>query len=125
MFEVRRSVFEVPRRLKTLWLILAALVVLAVLAWLFARWALAQRRRQLLERYGDADIAERIMKAQLWRGQTAEQLREALGKPADVDQTVLKTKTKEVWKYQPTGKRRYAVKVTLDDGVVVGWEDKS
>ncbi len=111
--------------MKTLWLIVAGLAVVAVLLFVFARWALLQRRKHLIERYSDPGIADRIMQAQLWRGQTAEQLREALGKPADVDQTVLKTKTKEVWKYQPTGKRRYAVKVTLDDGVVVGWEDKS
>jgi hypothetical protein len=110
---------------KTLWLTVAGLVVVAVLVFLFARWALGQRRKHLIERYGDPDIADRIMKAQLWRGQTSEQLRDALGKPADVDQTVLKTKVKEVWKYQPTGKRRYAVKITLDDGVVVAWEDRS
>lgn len=110
--------------MKTLYLILAGLVGVAVLAYLFARWALIQRRKHLIERYGNPEIADRIMKAQIWRGQTAEQLRESLGKPADIDQTVLKTKTKEVWKYQPTGRRSYAVKVTLDDGVVVGWEDK-
>ena len=111
--------------MKTLALIVAGLAVVAVLVFLFARWALAQRRKHLIERYGDAEIAERIMKGVYWKGQTAEQLRDALGKPADIDQTVLKTKVKEVWKYQPTGKRRYAVKITLDDGVVVGWEDKS
>ena len=111
--------------MKTLWLIVAGLIAVAVLVFLFARWALAQRRKHLIERYGDADVAERIMQARYWRGQTADQLRDALGKPADIDQTVLKTKVKEVWKYQPTGKRRYAVKITLDDGFVVGWEDKS
>jgi hypothetical protein len=111
--------------MKTLALVALALLAVAVLVFLFARWALAQRRKHLIERYGDAETADRIMKAMFWRGQTAEQLRDALGKPADIDQTVLKTKVKEIWKYQPTGKRRYAVKITLDDGVVVGWEDKS
>jgi hypothetical protein len=104
---------------KTLWFIAAALV------WLFARLALAQRRKHLIERYGDPAIADRIMRAQLWRGQKAEHFREALGKPADVDQAVLEEEGEGVSKYQPTGKRRYAVKVTLDDGVVVGSEDKS
>ena len=37
---------------------------------------------------------------------------------------MLKTKVKEVWKYKPTGKNRYGLKITLDDGVVVGWEER-
>ena len=99
-------------------------LAVGVIAFLFARWALAQRRKHLFEKYGDAEIADRIMKAMYWRDQTAEQLRESLGKPRDVDQTVLKTKVKEVWKYKPTGKNRYGLKITLDDGVVVGWEER-
>jgi hypothetical protein len=87
-------------------------------------WALQQRRRHLIERYGDAEIAHRIMRGMYWQGQTAEQLREALGEPADIDQKAMKTKVKEIWKYRPTGKRRYGLKITLDDGVVVGWDEK-
>ena len=99
-------------------------IAVAVLAFVFARWALAQRRRHLTEKYGDTEVADRIMKGMYWRDQTAEQLRESLGKPEDTDQTVLKTKVKEVWKYKPTGKNRYGLKITLDDGVVVGWEER-
>lgn len=40
------------------------------------------------------------------------------------DQKVLKTKTKEVWKYKPTGKNRYALKITLEDDEVIGWDQK-
>ncbi len=110
--------------MKTFGLIVAGLLAVALLVFLFARWALAQRRRHLIERYYDPSIADRIMKGMYWRGQTADQLRDAIGKPADIDQTVLKTKVKEIWKYQPSGKRRYGLKITLDDGVVIGWEDK-
>ena len=99
-------------------------LAVAVGAFVFARWALAQRRKHLVEKYGDAEVADRIMKGMYWRDQTAEQLRESLGKPKDTDQTVLKTKVKEVWKYKPTGKNRYGLKITLDDGVVVGWEER-
>jgi hypothetical protein len=47
-----------------------------------------------------------------------------LGNPLDVDQKVLKTKKKEVWKYQPKGANRYALRVILENGLVVGWEQK-
>ena len=56
-------------------------------------WGYLQRRKQLTEKYGDPEIARRIMKRVLWQGETQEQLLESLGTPADTDQKVLKTKT--------------------------------
>ncbi len=94
-----------------------AVFVLAVCVWAYRR-----RRRHLIEMYGDPEIARRIMKCILWKGETQEQLVESLGRPADIDQKVLKTKTKEVWKYRPTARNRFGLKVTLDDGIVAGWE---
>ena len=96
-----------------------AVLILAVCVWAWRR-----RRRLLIERYGDPEIARRIMRGVLWQGETAEQLRESLGNPADTDEKVLKTKTKEIWKYRPTARSRFGLKVTLDDGVVTGWEQK-
>ena len=64
------------------------------------------------------------MKKHFWQGQTEEQLLDSLGKPKDIDQKVLKTKTKEIWKYNETGKNRYALKITLENGKVVGWDQK-
>lgn len=87
-------------------------------------WGYFQRRKQLTEKYGDPEIARRMMKRVLWQGETQEQLLESLGSPADIDQQVLKTKCKEVWKYRLTGKNRFGLKVTLDDGIVVAWDAK-
>ncbi|MFK7816493.1 MAG: hypothetical protein AB8B92_09160 [Gammaproteobacteria bacterium] len=64
------------------------------------------------------------MKRTLWQGQTAEQVIDALGKPKDIDRKVLKTKTKEIWKYFPSGHRQYDLRITLDNDEVVGWDDK-
>ena len=64
------------------------------------------------------------MKRTLWKGQTAEQVLDAIGEPKDIDQKVLKTKTKETWKYFPSGRRRYGLRVMLDDGEVTGWDNK-
>ncbi len=101
-------------------LIFGALVLVA----LVCVWAYLQRRKQLTAKYGDPEIARRIMKRVLWQGETQEQLLESLGTPADTDQKVLKTKSKEVWKYRPVGKNRFGLKVTLDDGIVVAWDSK-
>ena len=85
-------------------------------------WGYRRQRRRLIERYGDPEIARRIMRGIIWQGETQEQLLESLGAPKDTDQKVLKTKSKEIWKYRPTGRNRCGLKVTLDDGVVTGWE---
>jgi hypothetical protein len=82
------------------------------------------RRRKLMEKYGDDQVVSRIMNHSYWQGQTAEQLRDSLGNPADVDESVLKTKTKEVWKYYRTGKNRFRLRVTLENSRVIGWDQK-
>ena len=82
------------------------------------------RRTRLMEKYGDAELVDRLMRKMFWQGQSEEQLMDSLGRPLDIDQKVLKTKTKEVWKYNRTGKSRYALRITLENGEVVGWDQK-
>jgi hypothetical protein len=38
---------------------------------------------------------------------------------------VLKTKTTQVYKYNRYGKNRFHDRVKIDDGIVVGWEQKA
>ena len=104
--------------------ILALVLGALILGAFVCVWGYLQRRRQLTEKYGDPEVARRIMKRELWQGETQEQLLESLGTPADTDQKVLKTKSKEVWKYRPVGKNRFGLKVTLDDGIVVASDSK-
>lgn len=85
--------------------------------------ALHQRHLNLVARFGQHN-ADRIMRGQFWQGQTQEMLIEALGHPSDVDVRVMKTKTRSVYKYVWNGANRYGLRITLEDGVVVGWEDK-
>lgn len=77
-----------------------------------------------MKKYGNAALVDKIMSKMFWQGQSEDQLIESLGKPLDIDQRVLKTKTKEVWKYNKTGKGRYALRITLENGYVVGWDQK-
>ncbi|MEO5726752.1 MAG: hypothetical protein ABIV93_07125 [Byssovorax sp.] len=88
------------------------------------REAAKQRRREdLIARFGPA-IAARILLKSCWVGQTREMLIEAWGRPVDIDEKILKTKSKHVFKYLEMGAGRFRLRVMLDDDVVVGWEDK-
>lgn len=101
------------------WVILVV-VGLIVLSHFQNKW----KRERLMAKYGNAHIVDKLMKRMFWQGQSAEQLVDSLGRPIDIDQKVLKTKTKEIWKYNRTGKGRYALRITLEDGEVVGWDQK-
>jgi membrane protein implicated in regulation of membrane protease activity len=87
------------------------------------RQRLAERRADLNMRFG-AETATRILAGDIWLGQTEEQLRESLGDPVDLDEKVLKTKTKNVWKYDQVGVNRFKTRVTIENGVVTGWDRK-
>jgi hypothetical protein len=103
------------------------LLVLAGSFILYFSYRVFRHRRRLsrLEsKYKDANLVRNIMDGYFWVGQTAEQLGDALGAPADVDKQVLKTKSKEIWKYAPQGRNRYALRITLQNGTVVGWDQK-
>lgn len=89
------------------------------------REAIARRRQALCDKYRDMEIVERIMARSYWQGQTSSQLADSLGTPVDMDRKIMKTKTKEVWKYQQTGKGRFGLRITLEDDAVVGWEERS
>lgn len=82
------------------------------------------RRLYLIEKYNDAMLVAKLMDRSIWVDQTAEQLLDSIGRPSDIDQKVLKTKKKEVWKYYPNGIGRYRLRITLDNDVVVGWDEK-
>lgn len=84
-----------------------------------------KRLEYLRNRYGSEEIAKLIVQRKFWQGQTSEQLTDSLGNPLSVDQKILKSKTREVWKYNRQGSNRYGLRITLDDGIVVGWDQKS
>ena len=83
-----------------------------------------RRRAEIYRKYGHTEIAEKILSQTVWVGETSEQLRDSLGAPLDIDEKVLKTKRKEIWKYVRKGANRFGYKFTLENGVVVGWDEK-
>lgn len=88
------------------------------------RAAIAERWEELMDKYGDDEIVERLMNKQYWQGGTTEHVIDALGHPVDVDTKVLKAKTKQVWKYNRLGKNRYALRIHFEQDIVVGWDEQ-
>jgi hypothetical protein len=83
------------------------------------------RIEYLMSRHsGDAELVARIEAGELWIGQTEDQLRDALGEPEDIDEKVMKTRRREIWKYDQVGTNRFSTKITLDDGEVVSWDKR-
>jgi hypothetical protein len=82
------------------------------------------RRKILMAKYNDETAVDKIMKHTIWKGMTASQLVDALGEPELKEQKVLKTKTTETWKYGQKTRARFKWRISLDDGVVTGWEEK-
>ncbi|WP_442845353.1 hypothetical protein [Leeuwenhoekiella sp. H156] len=82
------------------------------------------KEKRLMKKYKDENLVEKLMQRTYWQGQTMGQLKDSLGKPSDVQRQVLKTKTKETWKYHKTGNNRYDLKIHLENGFVTGWDEK-
>lgn len=104
-------------------LIGGVIAVIAIFVW-FKTAQKKKRREQLMAKYQDSTIVNDLMTSSFWQGQTSEQLIDSLGQPVDIDAKVLKTKKKEVWKYSHQGGNRYGLRITLDNDVVVGWDQK-
>jgi uncharacterized protein YpmB len=83
----------------------------------------AVRRAAVTDKY-DPETAQKILSGQIWQGMTAEQLRYAVGEPEAVDKIVTKRTSKEVWKYFQQTATRFDLRVTLENGLVVGWQMK-
>lgn len=80
--------------------------------------------RALKKKYGDEELAKRIFKKSVWQGMTTEMLVDSLGRPVELDERIMKSKTRRVFKYNRTGKNRFQRTVTVENGIVVGWTNK-
>jgi len=83
-----------------------------------------KRREYLLAKYGDPVIVDKIQRKLIWQGMSQDQLLDSWGKPAAIDQKIYKSKVTETFKYSQSGKNRFRRRVRVDNGVVVGWEQK-
>lgn len=102
-----------------------AIVVVIVAVVGYKRWQRQKRIEYLLDKYGDEAAVDRIMRRILWQGETAQMLVDSLGNPLNVDRKVMATRKREVWKYNQTGRGRYALRITLDNDVVIEIDQKN
>lgn len=105
-------------------LIGAVIMIIALIIWCQAAQK-KKRREELMAKYNDADLVDKLMDRSFWQGQTSEQLLDSLGNPQDVDEKILKTKKKEIWKYNHQSGNRYRLRITLDNDIIVGWDQKT
>jgi uncharacterized membrane protein len=106
--------------------VLPILVVGSIIAVIVALRQVSKKQRieYLRTKYGDEEIVQRIMNRTIWQGQSSEQVADSLGNPVEIDNKVLKTKKKEIWKYEHQGGTRFNLRITLDNDIVVGWDKK-
>lgn len=82
------------------------------------------RLSYLMEKYRDEKVVRMIMERVIWEGMSTEHLFDALGSPEAIDQKYFKQASREVWKYHHQGGNRYSLRITLENGNVVGWDAK-
>jgi hypothetical protein len=78
-----------------------------------------RRVAELERKYATSPMRAAIVDKTVRIGMTEAEVVDAWGKPAGRSQRVLKTKTKQTLRY---GAGRYAARVHLDNGRVVGWD---
>ncbi|GAB7550429.1 hypothetical protein [Cupriavidus sp. SK-3] len=113
------------------WPVFVSFIILSVLAALYIfvdsfakeKFQKEQREEELLAKYGE-EIAGEILKSHIWVDQTTEQLVDSRGKPYAIDQKFLKSKVREVWKYNPGPRGGCRLRVTIENGRVVSWDRK-
>lgn len=115
-------VFGIAALIEKYGLLYALLIVAGVLGlgagyW---QWLRLLRAARLRGKYPDAELARRLIAREIWEGQSAEELEDALGKPVSVDRHKRGGKHRETWNYLPY-KGRYRMRVTLEDGCVSTW----
>jgi len=100
-------------------------VVVVIIGLVMANRANKRRKRiEALRRKYPEEIVQRILGGQIWQGQTEEQLIDAIGSPAEVDTKVLKTMHREIWKYGRISAKRFRLRITVENGMVAGWDQK-
>lgn len=109
--------------------VIAIVGFLIVVAWLLKINSDNKKQKawiaHLKEKYKSDEIVNAILNSEYWTGQTIEQLVDSLGQPHAKDKQVLKTKTKETWKYYEQRKGQFSLRILIENNKVVGWDAKN
>lgn len=120
-------IFFVSKLVVSVGWVIPIIVVVAIIG--FAIWYQQDKKKKRLEylrsKYHDEEIVQKIIGGFIWQGQSEAQLKDSMGDPVAIDRAVLKTKTKETWKYNQQGVNRFGLRVTVENGYVIGWDKKA
>jgi len=106
------------------WMLPVVIVVVIIGLTMASRAKKRRKRIEALRSKYPEEIVQRILDGQIWQGQTEEQLIDAIGSPAEVDTKVLKTMHREIWKYGRISAKRFRLRITVENGMVAGWDQK-
>ena len=108
------------------WIIPVVVLAGAVAFFFWFQHGKKQKRLLYLRgKYANEEVVQKIFQGYFWQGQSEAQLLDALGPPVAVDHKLLKTKTRDVWKYRHQGGNRFGLRITVEDGYVTGWDQKN
>jgi len=78
-----------------------------------------------ITKYRDEGLDYIVTEEPYWVGQSLDQLIASIGKPHSIDSNVLKSSSKEVWKYKKQGDNRYSLRIVIENQRVVGFDQKA
>jgi hypothetical protein len=81
------------------------------------------RLKRLVGKYGH-EQGNKLFLGEISQGMSEEMVIDALGKPVDIDEKVLKSKSKRTLKYNQINSRSFGTKIFTENGIVVGYEIK-
>jgi len=85
------------------------------------------KRKKHINKEYEGEIAEKLLKKELFIDMTKQMLIDAWGEPDDKKETVFKNKVKLKYLYGKTstsrGTTKYKTQVNLENDLVVGWKD--
>jgi hypothetical protein len=84
-----------------------------------------RRGNYVRAKYGDTFLGRRILNRGFWTGQSAAELRDSLGSPTDIEESILDNRPKEIWRYATHVHNRSELRFTLEKDVVLEWEWKT
>ncbi|HOG17301.1 MAG TPA: hypothetical protein PLB96_08135 [Syntrophales bacterium] len=120
-------IFLVSKVVESVGWVVSLIIVVAVIGLII--WHQQETKKKRLQylraKYQDEEVVQKIVAGDIWQGQSREQLKDALGEPVSIDHAVLKTKTKETWKYHQQGANRFGLRITVENGYVIGWDKKA
>lgn len=106
-------------------------IVIFLLSHFLEKACFAFQKLKLTKKYGDEELADKIMKGSLWKGQTEEQLIDSVGRPTYFVQEEITSRTRDIWmyeqdkakygRYRDFGTKKPKFEVYLENGIVMSW----